>query len=385
MAVTINQQPTVFYLLSGNPIIWVFSSDQTAQPNFSYYVEIYIDLVLNSSHQVFPESGIYGKFDASQIAESELTAPNYTDLITGADANNNKAIYIKVYERYGATPTLHSSATAASWNIFKGKLFMNTWINTDMTIYTPYDDNNNGKFLTNCPYYSLREGERLFLYAIDDGIGVGTMELNYKDINGNSLNTESISINSYIIDCFDLSFTNLESYYSLENVATVEAYLNFFDDPNYYNTEIITINILHCPTYDKQRLHFLNQLGGIDAFTFNAVSKKSMTTQTNSFLTTQGGFNGAAYTYSTTNSQTGNYQVTSNTKLMLESDWVTEEVMSWLNDNLFTSPYILLETANGLQRVANTSASVEYKKQRNDMVFRVKIDLDLEMHSSMII
>ena len=110
-----------------------------------------------------------------------------------------------------------------------------------------------------------------------------------------------------------------------------------------------------------------------------------MTTQTNSFLTTQGGFNGAAYTYSTTNSQNGNYQVTSNTKLMLESDWVTEEVMSWLNDNLFTSPYVLLETSNGLQRVANTSSSVEYKKQRNDMVFRVKINLDLEMHSSMII
>ena len=70
---------------------------------------------------------------------------------------------------------------------------------------------------------------------------------------------------------------------------------------------------------------------------------------------------------------------------MLESNWINEDIMQWLNDNLFTSPYILMETANGLQRVANTSASVKYKKNRNDMAFNVVIELDLQMHSSMII
>ena len=111
MAVTINQSPSTDFLLSGNPVIWVFSSDQTAQPNFSYYVEVYVDAVLNSSHQVFPESGIYGKFDASQIAESELTAPQYPTDINGIDAGFNR-INIKVYERYGTTPTLQASSTS---------------------------------------------------------------------------------------------------------------------------------------------------------------------------------------------------------------------------------------------------------------------------------
>lgn len=380
MAVTIEQSPSTDFVLSGNPIIWVFSSNQTGQVNFSYYVEVYVDGVLNSSHQVFPESGIYGKFDASQIAESELTAPTIPTDINGVDAGFAR-VNVKVYERYGTTPTLQASSTSNAKTVIKGKLFTNTWINTDINEY--FIDDDGKKFLTNCPEFKLRSSEDLFLYSIVDSYTSNvTVHLNYKDVDGVSLNTESIVNTGYRLNAYSLSYSILDGYYSLVNVSTVEVYI---EDVDNIISETIIINIDKCYKPDTTRLHFLNQLGGVDAFTFDAVSKQSMSTQTNSFLTTQGGFDGAAYTYSTTNSQTGNYQVTSNTKLMLESNWINEDIMQWLNDNLFTSPYILMETANGLQRVANTSASVKYKKNRNDMAFNVVIELDLQMHSSMII
>ena len=380
MAVTIEQSPSTDFVLSGNPIIWVFSSNQTGQVNFSYYVEVYVDGVLNSSHQVFPESGIYGKFDASQIAESELTAPTIPTDINGVDAGFAR-VNVKVYERYGTTPTLQASSTSNAKTVIKGKLFTNTWINSDINEY--FIDDDGKKFLTNCPEFKLRSSEDLFLYSIVDSYTSNvTVHLNYKDVDGVSLNTESIVNTGYRLNAYSLSYSILDGYYSLVNVSTVEVYI---EDVDNIISETIIINIDKCYKPDTTRLHFLNQLGGVDAFTFDAVSKRSMSTQTNSFLTTQGGFDGAAYTYSTTNSQTGNYQVTSNTKLMLESNWINEDIMQWLNDNLFTSPYILMETANGLQRVANTSASVKYKKNRNDMAFNVVIELDLQMHSSMII
>ena len=380
MAVTIEQSPSTDFVLSGNPIIWVFSSNQTGQVNFSYYVEVYVDGVLNSSHQVFPESGIYGKFDASQIAESELTAPTIPTDINGVDAGFAR-VNVKVYERYGTTPTLQASSTSNAKTVIKGKLFTNTWINSDINEY--FIDDDGKKFLTNCPEFKLRSSEDLFLYSIVDSYTSNvTVHLNYKDVDGVSLNTESIVNTGYRLNAYSLSYSILDGYYSLVNVSTVEVYI---EDVDNIISETIIINIDKCYKPDTTRLHFLNQLGGVDAFTFDAVSKQSMSTQTNSFLTTQGGFDGAAYTYSTTNSQTGNYQVTSNTKLMLESNWINEDIMQWLNDNLFTSPYILMETANGLQRVANTSASVKYKKNRNDMAFNVVIELDLQMHSSMII
>ena len=380
MAVTIEQSPSTDFVLSGNPIIWVFSSNQTGQVNFSYYVEVYVDGVLNSSHQVFPESGIYGKFDASQIAESELTAPTIPTDINGVDAGFAR-VNVKVYERYGTTPTLQASSTSNAKTVIKGKLFTNTWINSDINEY--FIDDDGKKFLTNCSEFKLRSSEDLFLYSIVDSYTSNvTVHLNYKDVDGVSLNTESIVNTGYRLNAYSLSYSILDGYYSLVNVSTVEVYI---EDVDNIISETIIINIDKCYKPDTTRLHFLNQLGGVDAFTFDAVSKQSMSTQTNSFLTTQGGFDGAAYTYSTTNSQTGNYQVTSNTKLMLESNWINEDIMQWLNDNLFTSPYILMETANGLQRVANTSASVKYKKNRNDMAFNVVIELDLQMHSSMII
>ena len=380
MAVTINQLPSYEYKLSGNPLVFVFSSNQTAQPNFSYYVEVYIDAVLNSSHQVFPESGIYGKFDASQIVESELTAPSIPTDINGV-SGGALLCELKVYERYGTIPALQASELTGTISCIKGKLFMNDWINTDLDIYTVL--NNGGGFLTQCPEFYLREGELLNYYFTVDSYSSGyDISLTYKDSSGSTLNTQLISNSGYLLNAFSVGWDILDGYYSLDSVSTVEVFIENIDS---VYSETYVINILSCSVVDKERLHFLNQLGGVDSFTFDAVSKKSMTTQTNSFLTTQGGFNGSGYDYSTTNSQTGNYQVTSNTKLMLESNWVNEDIMQWLNDNLFTSPYILLETDNGLQRVANTSASVKYKKNRNDMAFNVVIELDLEMHSSMII
>ena len=384
MAVTIEQSPSTDFVLSGNPIIWVFSSNQTGQVNFSYYVEVYVDGVLNSSHQVFPESGIYGKFDASQIAESELTAPTIPTVETGEDGGS-ASISIKVYERYGTTPTLQASSTSSSEVVIKGKLFMNTWINTDLDNYFVDEATLNKKFLSDATEYNLRDGELLnFYFCGEDADNDYSIALSYRDVDNSALHSEVIAATGYNgLSCFALSYDILNSYYSMNDVYYIRMYIRI--NTNNYRTNNYIINIDKCFRPDTTRLHFLNQLGGVDAFTFDAVSKQSMSTQTNSFLTTQGGFDGAAYTYSTTNSQTGNYQVTSNTKLMLESNWINEDIMQWLNDNLFTSPYILMETANGLQRVANTSASVKYKKNRNDMAFNVVIELDLQMHSSMII
>ena len=384
MAVTIEQSPSTDFVLSGNPIIWVFSSNQTGQDNFSYYVEVYVDGVLNSSHQVFPESGIYGKFDASQIAESVSGIPSTPTTLIGEESTDWVFTYIKVYERYGTTPSLQASATSSTELIIKGKLFKNTWINSDLNNYF-IDSSSEKLLLTDNNEFTLHENELLNIYFCVDA---GSFDdyyifLKYYNESGTLLNTSSQILTKYRKNCLSVSWNILDGLYSLNDVGYVVMYLE--DDSNVKSTIDYTINIDKCFRPDTTRLHFLNQLGGVDAFTFDAVSKQSMSTQTNSFLTTQGGFDGAAYTYSTTNSQTGNYQVTSNTKLMLESNWINEDIMQWLNDNLFTSPYILMETANGLQRVANTSASVKYKKNRNDTAFNVVIELDLQMHSSMII
>jgi len=68
MAVTIEQEPQD-YSQSGQFMVWTFSSNQTGQANFSYILEVYIAGNLVYTAKVLPTTGIYGFFDASEVAE----------------------------------------------------------------------------------------------------------------------------------------------------------------------------------------------------------------------------------------------------------------------------------------------------------------------------
>ena len=385
MAVTINQSPSTDFVLSGNPIVWVFSSNQTAQVNFSYYVEVYVDSVLHSTHQVFPESGIYGKFDGSEIAESYLSAPQLPTDINGTNPID-ATMYLTIYERYGTTPTLQASTNTTTLYFIKGKLFTNDWINTNINDYYINDKIQAKKMLTQCPDFNLRQGEKqIFNFVMSDANIYGYyVELRYKDTNGNTVNSESIANSGYLLqNSFMLTYAALDAYYSLDNVATVDVWLN--QPVSAVISETITINIDNSCAEYTARLHFLNQLGGIDAFTFTQVGRYNATTETQSFLTTQGTFDGATFGWDGLNSQVNNYQVGVNRKLKIESGWITADVQEWLNNNLFTSPYVLLETSNGLLRVANMSTSVTYNRSKTDMLFNTVIEIDELHHTSMIV
>ena len=118
MAVTITQEPQLFQPAC-NPYVWVFSSDQTAQPNFSFIVELYVNFVLVSTHQVFNESANYAKFDASGELRALLTSEMITTgaLLTFYDTAIS-FVNIKVYEKYGTPPVI--SGTSINSNVSRG-------------------------------------------------------------------------------------------------------------------------------------------------------------------------------------------------------------------------------------------------------------------------
>ena len=90
------------------------------QPNFSFIVELYVDFVLVSTHQVFNESQNYAKFDASGDLRCLLTSDMVTTgtLLTYYDPAI-AFVSIKIYEKYGTPPTLQSSlgvTASRAWN-----------------------------------------------------------------------------------------------------------------------------------------------------------------------------------------------------------------------------------------------------------------------------
>ena len=142
MAITIQQEPQKF-TPAGNPVVWTFESDQTAQPNFCFIVELYLFGNLYSTHQVFPQFGVLSRFNASEAIKSILSSPL---VINGTlTTNYNSAItngYIIVYEKYGTPPTIGAFAQSTSlMNAFNGSLRHPDFINWNYQDYN-VDSNN---------------------------------------------------------------------------------------------------------------------------------------------------------------------------------------------------------------------------------------------------
>ena len=136
MAVTIHTSPQD-YTPSGNPLTFVFSSDQTGQTNFSYKVEIYVDAALVETNKIFPELGIKAHFDCSGVAERYC---NTIDADTGASTEYDSANYVslecKVIENYG-TPPIDVNNASSTINTYKGKVSKANFLvlNTSNYIY----------------------------------------------------------------------------------------------------------------------------------------------------------------------------------------------------------------------------------------------------------
>ena len=133
MAVTINNTPQAF-TPSDNPVWFTFSSDQTAETNFSFLVEVYINDTLVANELIFPDSGINGRFNAQSYASNACNSPQVVDGIL-IDALNYAQVKIKVIERYGDPIADGADATSANIYVFKARLSDDDFVDY---LYTDY-------------------------------------------------------------------------------------------------------------------------------------------------------------------------------------------------------------------------------------------------------
>lgn len=198
MAVTIVQNPDTF-TPACNPIVWTFSSNQTAQPNFSFYVEFYVQGNLHSAHTVFPESGIYGKFDASQIMRALTTTPVADSAFVQDFGTAMLTCYVDVYERYGTTPTLQANTAANIRRAFNGSFKYRQFINwnsdnydvkeVDGALFTTYFPRSEKAWCRYDEYFFLGLFGKRFVMG-----DVWTMFIELYDSAGNLINNDAYNI-----------------------------------------------------------------------------------------------------------------------------------------------------------------------------------------------
>jgi len=385
MAVTIHQTPES-YTPSDNPVIWTFSSNQTAQDNFSFIVQVYINNVQVGEEQVYLESGIYAKYDASHYTSNACAIPTVSDDIVYA-TNNYCLVKITVIENYGTPPTNQASASSSNVVAWKAKLN-----DVDFEDWDPADYifGTGAYFLTNFPttLYSPKvdlAGEQIRLMLFNNLNNVGIIFRLYDSggseiVNGvynATVNTNYIiAVNAtpsvIVNEAIGIQMTDFEqaSYYTVEDNVDVTPFRIDIDTDHKYST--------------AKRVHFISRIGSVEAFSFNLISRISGNIQSFGYNRIRGEWNSSAWSYIKARGSRIGYAKTQDKKMTIESDWLYEDIQHWLMDNLYFSPVVWEQDTDGtLIRREIMNTSFEKGVQENDMLLNCIIEISQDSETSM--
>lgn len=388
MAVTITQSPPE-YTPSDNPILWVFSSDETAQPNFRYLVEVYINSVLHSQHQVFPENGIYGKFDAMSIAKSICTydEPNITDIVQ--ENFNWTRMQIKVIELYGTPPAQEDDATSSEIFPFKACFsndFYPTYLNTANQYIQGGISRKFSSFRDKANVIDIRLQGAYYIGIINDFDTRTVVRCNLYQEDGTLIAGAQVSLTISLI-ATRITTINLDPQLWIAGTALTTGN---YDDASYIEvyiletsgntrvSEIRRFDIDKRDCYFGRQLTFLNKFGNYETFVFFHNQQTKTAINQESYSKGFGDWSGNDYVFNPAKSGTFDYVKRMTDKASITSDYMNQEVFNWLVSEVLESPFVLAQNDNLTPyRVLPRNGEYTEAQNRFEELFDLTVDCDL--------
>lgn len=394
MAISIYQN-TSGWQPAYNDLVWVVGSDLAASKyNFKYVCNIYATdgvtllATLKSYPRVDSPSG-FAYFNIKRIIENYVSDDfNAVTFPLVIDVTNGRYNYgLKFAEEYSNTPdgelvipTSGITAMQSGW-VWGASLEFKDFIDYKQSDYCVDTSGNTakGRWLTNMPttpFVEVGDNEKGWLYAIRK---LGQTDPQYIVI---TLSTSGTTVNRFIEwndekmiripaapqslrEYFGEAFTDLKDYGILGT--------NVEGGDFFYNITFKVVN--RCGIYDKQRIHFLNRLGGYDSFTFTMKSEVSSNIERKTYGHKLGELFGGQYRFGYLNRGVVVSDTREKRMYRFNSDWLTEAQATWLNE-LITSPKIFYDDG----RVGNISItplnvdtnSFVFRKKQNEKLFQLE-------------
>ena len=382
MAISFTETPDN-YNTTGNPLRYVFTSNQTAQANFTYQVRIEVDGIEVEVHKVFVTQGTYGYFDATDIAERYANIPIIDDSIDW-DASNYVEIKITVHENYGATPVNQLSVNNTQ-NYVKSKLNKANWI---QHIPSSYIFDNNAKWLTNYPitikrYIDLNYDNILTFITNEEVLFINVSAY---DSSGVLVDTNSDSTTVYKVTNYTIRRSTLLGLGFTSGQIDSTSYLTVqLTDGMGSSSELYTLWIDdRCVRISTSYIMFMTSIGELFTYKFTNNSKvngnvQSVSLETNfgqldedgTFTYTRGGLEDKVKIYKD--------------GLELSTDWLSETEQQWLVKELTTSPVVYLWNGIEWMRVRVNRSSYEYKQDKLEMNFREFFRIETDNDTSTVV
>jgi ribosomal protein S17E len=367
MAVTIESTPNAI-TPTGNPITYTFSSDQTGQPNFSFIVETYVNLVKVREEKVFPERSNVGHVDISETVDALCSAPAVLDGLNN-NASTRVVVSITVRENYGTPPTNQASASSSITQAFKGCIsnsrFETVDFNTDWV---------NKKWLTNVPNNEAKILRNQVAIAKMLVTGSKTIYLEFYDSSGTNIHSYSAS-NLYTVWQINVSQANLLASTGISAFTLSQtAYFTVQID----TSEILTFRYLDDYCYSPKALLWVNEYGSFDTFVFTHNDMRSGSVEASTYRRQYGEWSGTDFEYNQANSGRIDYSKTKTVRGELISGYMREQTHTFLTE-LYNSPFYLLYDADGNNpdAIRVTGRSWKIMQDRFDDLIDEKVQYEL--------
>lgn len=384
MAITINSSPNTYQ--SFHEDLWfVVSSTNTAQTNFKYVFDVYINGTLVSRVKSFPQPSTgKGIFNAANIVRnywSSYFKPSATAFsYVGSDIRINYVV--KYGEEYGGTLYTNLSETDTdAFNYYPNLLngaaaYDGNW----------FENNYTYRLLTNRDPLNLttrRTNGQCFVSLLNSSINTpinwNLDVTRYGNLTPSTVTGGNVSVSDYAM--MDLSPASINTYLGTSFInSNTEYYLVEFNANGgaQFSTRV---NIICEPRYTTIPIHFLNSLGGYDTINFSLVNKESRSFERKSFEQMDwqlsgdvmsrtdnfSRFNGGSVQFAT--AQTITYKLT--------SDWLNLTEYNWIKE-LIGSPEVYMQDTTNLYYIPvkiSTSSWTE-KKRYADKVYNLELDIE---------
>jgi hypothetical protein len=340
MATTIQSSPQL-YTFSGNNLIWVFSSNQTAQPNFSFIVEVVLNSVVIGTHEVFLEQNNYAKIDVQTIVDSAISYDDQTiDETIGGVIQTPPNLYLNVKEKYGSPATIQSTTATSTIYLLKGTLPFEDFVNYD---YTDFKVGTTAKrFLTDSP---LLTDFGTFGILIDDPSAILDTKL-VVTING--VNRDITYSNGSRLIFFNINNTTLLAAGFTQPQIDADSRISFYVknvDSGFNISETKTIYRVECSNFIN-KLTFINRYSIPEQFVFRQHERYSYNATATSYEKRQGTWVGNAFVLSPLNSGFKPIQTIRTGTLELFTEIIPTELAAYLLTEINSSPYIVLNNTS---------------------------------------
>jgi hypothetical protein len=386
--ITIIESPNNWQNLFNEIVIGVSGGNST-QPNYQFLCDVNVSGQSNPvTRLTLPKQPLVGtvQINVADIVKNYVTFDfggfNSTDIVPCVNSQARYWLQLgEIYDNASGVPVIYPNlaqfGTSGSPKLGSNAIFdFLDWTKTAFNPDKQLKTSNQVSLNDNSYREKIRIGQQRFLTFFDLGNEIFIVDVNVYNSAGSSINSSSYS--TYTAASGIVSLNIGESFLTFMGVSLVGAAYYRVDIKNSSDELVFTKTIdvdSSCANYEIYRLHWLNSLGGFDAFNFTMVSTESVEIENKEYKKVQ------ALGYQKTDRLKTKYFTKLTERITLNSDLLTDAESAAL-EQLVVSPVVMLETSSTsyvpVNIVANNYVKRKYEQGRQIPNLQISIEYSFD-------